>query len=287
MTKVITVQEFSKNLATQQKSFESILPSHIPAKKFMRTVVGAVQNNPDLLACNQESVMQSCQRAAQDGLILDNSEAAMVIFNTKDGNKWVKKAQYMPMVKGIMKSLRNSGKISTLSTQIVHKNDEFSYDPGAGVLKHNPDWFGDRGEAIGVYAMAILTDGSQQVEILNQTQLEKIRKVSKSGSDKQGNPIGIWKQWPEEMWRKSALRKLAKYLPSSADIDQMFTHDNDNYDHSQAETAAPQEKVVAPVAEASDINSMMGESVDTETGEVLEGEFDEMNPPPLEEDIPI
>ena len=68
------------------------------------------------------------------------------------------------------------------------------------------------------------------VEIMNGEQLDKIRKVSRSGNDEKGNPKGIWKQWPEEMAKKSVLRRIAKYLPSSADVDQVFEHDNENYD---------------------------------------------------------
>jgi len=213
----LTVQEFSKALAAKQNTFKSVLPAHIPPEKFMRTAVGAVQNNPDILKCSQSSIFQACQKAAQDGLVLDNREAALVSFGSQ--------AQYMPMVAGVLKKLRNSGNLSTIVVEIVHKNDPFTYNPGTGEFNHEPDWFGDRGEAKGVYAMATLKDGSRQIEIMNKQQLNQVKAVSRSSG------AGPWKQWEHQMWKKSVLRRIAKLLPSSADIDQMWENDNDNYDY--------------------------------------------------------
>lgn len=260
---------FSKDLATHEKSFKSVLPAHIPVKKFMRTVVGAVQNNPDILKCTKDSIMSACQKAAQDGLVIDGREAALVKF----GNA----ATYMPMVAGILKKLRNSGSLSTIDAVIVCEKDDFSYNPGTGELVHNPDWFGDRGVAIGVYAIAVLKDGGKQIAILNKVQLEKIRQVSRS------KDRGPWKDWKEEMWAKSALRKLAKLLPSSADVDQMFDHDNDNYDLDAASDKPRQEKTVDEIN--ADLEGAPPANVDTDTGEVIDADFEETeNPAPADSD---
>ena len=229
---VMTIDVFEKQLATHQKQLTSVLPAHVPARKFMRTAVSAAQSNPDILAADQRSVLNACQKAAQDGLIVDNREAALVLFNKKVGNDWIKVAQYMPMVTGVLKKLRNSGQLASITAETVHKNDKFQYDPGKDdVPSHIVDWFSDRGDMVGVYAVAKLSNGECVVEIMNHTQIEKVRKVSKSGAHKDtGEPIGIWKQWPEEMAKKTVLRRIAKYLPSSADLDQMFQHDNENYE---------------------------------------------------------
>jgi len=111
------VVTFSKELALHEKSFKSVLPGHVPVKKFMRTVVGAVQNNSNLLSADRASVLLACQKAAQDGLIVDNREAALVMFG--------KQAQYMPMVNGILKKLRNSGQLASIRAETVCKNDAF------------------------------------------------------------------------------------------------------------------------------------------------------------------
>jgi recombination protein RecT len=192
---------FSKDFAAYEKPFASVLPAHIPAKKFMRTVVGAMQNNPAILECDRNTIYAACQKAAQDGLILDGREAALVKFKTA--------CQYMPMVYGILKKLRNSGLVSTVRAETVHEKDSFSYNP----------------------AMEdVLFRSGRGRKRENLEQLEKVRKISRAGNDEKGKPKGIWKQWPEEMAKKSVLRRIAKYLPSSADLDQVFQHDNENYD---------------------------------------------------------
>lgn len=220
------IAQFSSDLVAYEKPFASVLPAHIPAKKFMRTIVGAIQNNPTILQCDRSSIYAACQKAAQDGLILDGREAALV--------KFADACQYMPMVNGILKKLRNSGNLSTIKAETVHEKDTFSYNPAMeDVPNHKPDWFGERGEMIGVYAVAKMKDGGTVVEIMNKEQLDKVRRVSRSGNDKDGSPKGIWKQWPEEMAKKSVLRRIAKYLPSSSDVDQVFEHDNENFDLNQ------------------------------------------------------
>lgn len=265
MTKQLSsIDAFTKDLAVHRTAFKSVLPAHIPPEKFMRTVVGAVQNNPGILECSKATIMASCQKAAQDGLVLDGREAALVPFG--------KTAQYMPMVNGVLKKLRNSGMLSTITAQTVHENDSFKYNPAMDdIPNHNPDWFGDRGQMIGVYAVARMKDGGVVVEIMNMDQLNKVRSVSR-GSNK-----GPWKDWPEEMAKKSVLRRIAKMLPSSADIDQMFDHDNDNFDLNQPQE--PQEPVPTeqPKAQTKAAQVVVGEEdqpVDAEFEEVPESEED-------------
>ena len=243
MSQLMTLDSFTKDLALHQRSFESVLPAHIPAKKFMRTVVGAVQNNPDILAADKQSILLSCQKAAQDGLILDGREAALVVYNTKVNNQWVKKAQYQPMIDGILKKARNSGEISMINAIVVKKNDPFKYNPAMDELpNHNPDWFGDRGDMVGVYAFAHLKDGSKAVEIMSLAEVEQIRRVSKSGNDDNGNPKGIWKDWYDQKAKVACLKRLCRRLPSSADLEQVLDRDNADYE-AQDETVIEEKDI--------------------------------------------
>jgi len=212
------IDAFTSDLARHEKQFDSVLPVHVPVKKFMRIVVGAVQNNPKILECDRSSLYRACQKAAQDGLIIDGREAALVPFKGM--------ATYMPMVAGVLKKMRNSGEISSVNAHTVHENDIFDYDPSRPEdLRHaSENWFGNRGDLIGVYAFARLKDGGTVCELMGMEDIKKIRSASRSGDN------GPWADWFEEMAKKSVLRRIAKRLPSSADTDQMFMHDNDNFD---------------------------------------------------------
>lgn len=205
-----------QNVERMLPDFKAALPEHIPAERFVRTALTAIQLNPDIAACEPKSVYASCMKAAQDGLILDGREAALVKFNTKmkiDGvERYVNVAQYMPMVQGILKKARNSGEISYIAARVVHDKDKFHVIYGdEESLTHEPYLDGDPGEMRLAYMVAKLKDGQIVREIMTKSQIEKVRSKSRS-SDK-----GPWKDWPEEMWRKTVIRRGAKYLPSSSD----------------------------------------------------------------------
>ena len=82
-------------------SFKRALPKHIPIEKFVRVAETAILSNPSIMDCSKQSVLQSLTKAAQDGLLIDGREAAIVTFN----NKGIQTAQYMPMIGGILKKV--------------------------------------------------------------------------------------------------------------------------------------------------------------------------------------
>jgi recombination protein RecT len=197
------------------------LPSHINPEKFKRVVMTVVQLQPDLIAADRRSLLASCMKCASDGLIPDGREAALVIFNTKvkrDGKEeWIKAVQYLPMLNGVLKRLRNSGQIIKIAANIVHENDVFEWIEGTEeMLRHVPTWKSEPGRVLGAYAIATLKDGTKQWRVLPVSELDKIANVSRS-KDKQGNPYGPWLDWREEMYLKSAIRRLSKWLPMDAE----------------------------------------------------------------------
>jgi len=250
-TELTTASRVQTNLGAMTKQFQSTLPAHIDTKKFLRAAVTAVQNTPDLQEAEVPTIISACQKAATDGLILDGKEAALVVFNKNVAPrgakaKWEKHAQYMPMVAGLLKKARNSGQISMISAHCVYMNDAFTYKLGLEPqLDHTPIIDGAPGDLRCVYAIAKLKDGTVQFEVMTKTQVYKILASSKSGWDSQKNePKGIWKTWEDQMWRKTALKALLKYLPSSSDLDDLITYDNDEFGLADTQAAAP---AAAPV----------------------------------------
>lgn len=229
------IAKLQEQFDTRESSFKAALPAHIPVERFMRVVMTATQRNPDLVAADRVSLFNSALLAAQDGLLPDGREGALVIYNTKKGNEWVKSVQWMPMIAGILKKCRNSGELSSMEAHAVHANDKFSYRIGIDEQPvHEPDWFGDRGAVVGVYAVAKLKDGTRVSEIMGKTEIEKVRNVSRS-KDK-----GPWVDWWEEMARKTVLRRLSKRLPISSDLDDLIRRDDALYDFDGAKQDAQQ-----------------------------------------------
>jgi recombination protein RecT len=215
--------------------FKAALPAHIPVERFVRTTLTAVQTNPELINADRRTLFASATRAAQMGLLPDGREGAIVTFGGK--------CQFMPMLGGVLKLVRNSGELASIDAQIVYKNDKFTYRPGIDLVPaHEPDWFGDRGDIVGVYAVAKMKDGAAYVEILSKKQVEQVRNVSRAKSS------GPWVTWWDEMARKTAIRRLAKRLPLSTDLDGALAEDDDLF--MPPEPVAQEQTQQAPEQEA-------------------------------------
>ena len=214
----------------RQGEFARALPAHIPVERFTRVIMTAVQNEPDLLTADRSSFLTACLRSAQDGLLPDKRDGAIVVYNSKvkrEGKEaWIKMAQWMPMIGGILKKVRNSGKLATITARVVYGGDHFRYwvDDDGEHVDFEPSDSPDKSIVRRVFAMAKTTDGELYVEPLTADDIEKIRSVSRS-RDK-----GPWVDWWEEMAKKSALRRLAKRLPNSSDLDDLLRRDDELYD---------------------------------------------------------
>lgn len=222
--------EVYQTLKGMGDKFKESLPKQIPLDKFMRSLTFAIVSNPDLIKAERNSLYRACLQAAQEGLLPDGKEAALVVFNknvgTKQNKKYVKQVQFMPMMAGILKKMRNSGEIKSLTTNVVYEEDVFNYwvNSDGPQLEHKPKIFGERGKPIGVYALAVTKDEARYIDIMEHKDIEKIRSCSRSKDS------GPWKDWWEEMAKKSVIRRICKILPSSTDLDNIIRADDDFYD---------------------------------------------------------
>ena len=202
------------------------LPSHIKPEKFQRVVMTVVQQTPDLLGADRQSLLASCMKCAADGLVPDGRDAALVIFNTKNkSGGWEKRVQYMPMLAGILKRARNSGQIAGIVVNVVHRNDKFVQVPDSfdRPIQHEPPPLGDpRGEPIGAYALVKLRDGTLMHEVMGRDEIERVRAVSRS------KDAGPWVQWWDQMARKTVFRRLSKYLPMDAEAEDLVRRDEED-----------------------------------------------------------
>jgi phage RecT family recombinase len=194
-------------LDRQRHEIESLLPSHIPFERFKRIVMTAINMNPELLTADRRSLFIACQRAAADGLIPDNREAAFVVYKHH--------VQYLPMIGGLRKLALQSGEVTTLTADCVYEGDEWEYwiDDNGRHIRHVPgDEHGNDDKHIrAAYAIARLGNGGTAIAVLGRRQLEKRRSMSRRGES------GPWDTWFPEMAMKSVVRTLSRELPRSYD----------------------------------------------------------------------
>lgn len=223
---------FSTQVEQMAPKWADSLPRHIPVERFRRVVMTAIQRNPDLLDADRASLFLSCQQAATDGLMPDGREGALVIYNTKvkarekSGKvveRWIEKVQWMPMIAGIRKKVRNSDEISDWRAEVVRKGDKFHHMKGdSPSIYHEP--LSADGEVIAAYSIAYFKDGTISREVMMRADIDKVRKSSKAP----GSPA--WTVWFEEMAKKAVARRHSKSLPMSTDLDDLIRRDDQLYD---------------------------------------------------------
>lgn len=207
------------DLALLAPQIEAVLPEHVEVNRFMRIVQTAIVTNPDVRNADRRTLFTAAIKAATDGLVPDGREGAFVVYGGS--------VQWMPMVAGIMKKIRNSGELKSLQSNVVKAKDHFKYwiDDDGEHVQHEPNVLvPDRGDTVAVYAIAKTVNGGVYTEVMSRGQIDQVRGVSKSGDR------GPWKAWYDEMARKSVIRRLSKRLPMSTDLEQTLQRDDDHYD---------------------------------------------------------
>jgi recombination protein RecT len=280
-------------LKDKQANFSAALPAHIPVERFMRVVLTATQNDPALMNADRGSFFTACLRAAQDGLLPDGRDGALVIYKTKVKDKesgkeeWIPKVQWMPMIGGIRKKVRNSGEIATWDVQTVHAKDHFEFELGDDpFIKHKPHLGEDRGQMIAVYSVAVLKTGEKSRDVMSRADVERVRdNYSKRNFDKSFSPA--WVKSFDEMAKKTVARRHSKVLPMSSDLDDLLRRDDALYDMDGASDREQHQRVAGPKALGDRLDRLLasspgeeeaasevddgadaGETVDPQTGEV-------------------
>jgi recombination protein RecT len=229
MNAITPVAEIKNALVKMQDNFKAALPEHIPADRFIAVAQTALVNTPSLAGLDRQSLYQAFMQAAQDGLMPDGRECAIIPYGGR--------AKYTPMVGGICKKVRNSGEVGTVDAQVVYEKDSYEawVDEKGPHFKHVRAR-GDRGARLLTYAYALGKDGSVYFEEVNEEQMQKIQSMSKAKDSPWNGPFA------DEMRRKSALRRLAKYrLPSSSDmsLQEVLTRDDEHEEVEETSQDAP------------------------------------------------
>lgn len=208
-----------KTLLEQRRdSIAQLIPRHLSADRLMKVALNCVGKTPTLQLCSPVSLLQCVITAAELGLEPGGAlgHAYLVPFG--------KVATLIIGYRGFIQLMRNSGQLSSIRAVVVHEKDVFKLREGIEqTIKHEPFLDGEPGPLKYVYCVAKLKDGSVQIEVMTRAQVDGIRARSRSGSS------GPWQTDYEEMAKKTVVRRIAKYLPMSAEMEKAIDLDNGDF----------------------------------------------------------
>jgi len=239
-----------------------LLPTHVNCNRFIKSAFLAISREPKLLECTQKSLITAVINAAELGLDFTPAKGHAYLIAFKQT------ATFMPGYRGMIDLAKRSGTVSKIEAHIVHEKDEFSIEYGlTPKLVHKPQITGAPGNVLGAYAIAWFKDDEPQYEFMTKDQLDGIRRRAKTDL--------IWSSDYIEMCRKTAVRRLFKYLPSSPDLDKAMAFDNQIAGVAEAppvddtpRTESLANLIGTPV-DAEYVPDPPPENVNTETGEVV------------------
>lgn len=211
-------------IADYKDDFALVLPSHINANQWVRTVQGIVRRNPGLLTAakkNPGSFMAAMLRCAHLGL-----EPGDTYHLVPFGQEVVGITDF----KGEIELMYRAGEVISVIAEVVYENDDFVWAPGKvdtevpprweGAMTrpyHDVDWFSERGEMVGAYAYAEMRSGAiSRVVVMRRSEIERVKAVSKTAK-KAGSP---WQEWEDRMWLKTVCHQLKKWVPTSPEYRQ-------------------------------------------------------------------
>ena len=213
-----------------------VLPKILPPDRFVRVAITAMTRTPKLRECDRASFFSAMLSLAQTGLEPDGRRAHLIPFENR--KRGVVECQLIIDYKGLAELAMRSGLLSYLHADVVRDGDVFDYSLGE-IRQHVPHFLrrdADKpekaGDVFAAYALAKFKDGSAKAEVMSADDVEAIRRRSRAGQS------GPWVTDWNEMAKKTAFRRLSKWLPLSPEYRDALDADADELDALRGVTKA-------------------------------------------------
>jgi len=242
--------------------FSHALPATLDTDRFVRVVMTALRQNPQLQRCSTHSILAGAMTAAQLGLELNTplGHAYLIPYNDKRRGL---EAQFQLGYQGLLDLAWRSGQYRTIFAQKVYEDDAFRYSYGLNPqLKHIPADM-PKGEPTHYYAVYRLANGGENFVVMSRQAVEEhAKRYSQAFRSGKGSP---WQTDFDTMALKTVLKMLLKYAPKSVEIAKAFAAD-ETVKHEVGDDMSsipPVEIMDSEVVEEEPV------SFDPETGEIL------------------
>jgi recombination protein RecT len=206
--------------ATIQSAVADALPGFLQksAPAMLRALYTECQKNPSLLNCAPESLFGCTIAAAQMGLQLGGALGQCYLIPFKG------RATLVPGYKGYIQLVNRSGQVGVINAFTVYDRDTFSYEFGTQPkVTHKPGQYAELKDvqsrkAVAYYATCMTKQGPTFV-VLTKAEAEHHKEKFALAKN------GPWTTHFDAMAMKTAIIKLCKYLPMSAELQTAIHHD--------------------------------------------------------------
>jgi recombination protein RecT len=217
----VAISQVKNILMASRGQLKAALPTHLQDKgdAWISSAFSAVQRDPKLVVAvlsSPHTFTNALSEAAQYGLTPGTPEYYLTPRRNKGNDEILGIVGYQ----GEIELIYRAGAVSSVIAEVVYENDEYRYERGVDLkpVHRIPGGnFGprkERGKLIGVYAYGIMKDGSiSRIIEHGADHIEDVKRTSQ-GSDGQYSP---WTKWPDQMWLKTAVHSLSKWVPTSAE----------------------------------------------------------------------
>ena len=258
------------------------LPKGWDEKRFVRIALTAVSANPKLAqacALSPTTFLGSMMTAAQLGLEPNTpmGKAYLLPYNNIDKNtgKKVPMVQFQIGVYGLVDLAFRSGHVKEIDTDVRRQKDFWKYEKGdESCLRHIPYDEGDRGEAIGYYAIVKMKDGAVHKSYMSKFEvMEHAKRFSKSYNRKTGTFSGPWATDFDSMARKTVLIQALKFVPKAtedANLANAFNLDNTVRDGIEKDAATIKTEGIFAEGAVSDAPYADGEVIEAQAEEPVQ-----------------
>ncbi|MFF5668873.1 recombinase RecT [Streptomyces hygroscopicus] len=195
---------------------EAALPRHVSADLFLAALRPVL---PMLRKCTPASVLQSVITCARFGLIPDGHQAVI----TADDRI----ATFLATYHGYVELMYRSGLVRSVVAGLVYEGDEWDFVPTARVgedFVHKPNMVASKKDrpVVFAYAFAWLEGGARSaVATVTVEEAEEIRDEFSRAyqrAEASGTKDSLWHTRFPDMHMKTAIRRMAKLVPKSAEL---------------------------------------------------------------------
>ena len=206
------VKEVQGLIEQMKPQLMDVLPRHMKPERIIRLCRAMVTKRQKLSQCTPISLLGAIVECSTLGLEPETPLGHAWILPFKD------QAQMIIGYQGYIDLAYRSGKVDWITAEVVYANDPFDMQLGTRHELHHSPAIGDRGEPVGVYAVCKIKDGGTTFKHLTKVQVMKYKAMAPAANsnDSPWNSSNIEIQL--DMWKKTAVRRLQKYIPKSTEL---------------------------------------------------------------------